>query len=87
MAGLDKDVEAFLRQLGEDVDFEVDDAIRKLVEDQLVSIDTTKLGDDSILTVSHMSECSPFVMGEVSNLMPYCFIPRGRPSQIRNLLD
>ena len=56
MRELDEEIEDFFRELGEDIDFEVDDAVRKLVDDGFASIDTPTLSVVSTLRVSTISE-------------------------------
>eukprot|EP00045_Choanoeca_perplexa_P010830 m.112367 g.112367 ORF g.112367 m.112367 type:complete len:543 (-) comp15408_c0_seq3:14-1642(-) len=49
MLELDEQVEAFLKALSDNVDFEVDDAVLKLVDDELVKVSGTQLTFDTPL--------------------------------------
>lgn len=56
MPELDEEIEEFSRTLGDDIDFEVDDAVRKLLEDNIVSINSPTLTNQSKLTVLKIGE-------------------------------
>lgn len=60
---LDDECEHFLAKLGDHADFEVDDALRKLLADGLVSIEGKTLAPTTELKALTMCTCRPGCRG------------------------